>query len=406
MAHDSNGHIYADSTSGVRVVQDIIAVVGGLVGTKYRPFTNGNINKWSKHKPVKYASLDRLTDEEFKGERNETERGIWYGVKIANSGTGSGQKLVPSVHTDITLEYLRPIGLVPSQPHRVLDFDGYYHNAIPSPLAAWSYGDQQLVGFFDTEEGLAVSLNYGTGMPNAGIDVVGIVANDPSNVYLACVVSKGSAHYATYLRNADATNHPVTPLYFQNAWQRNFFVDFRNLPSAVIGTGYTISLILTTQTLAVPHINTTAGQWTSVPDDNIGLQNTPFACPFNTSLTLEGIGRSLNLDRLTIDPPVFRIATHPMSAQGVSINMTWDKVDTDKVGYWQAEVAYNGYEAPAKRGNFDPDGDLRTAIALVGWSEFGLVERPTTGTIRVTMRTGWTEGGYTKTNTETFSVAE
>lgn len=410
MAHDSNGHIFVDSTSAVRRDQDIIAVVGGLSGTKYRPFTHGNVNKWSKHKPVKFASLDRLTEEEFKGERNETERGYWYGVKIANSGSGSGQKLVPSVHTDITLEYLRPIGLMPSEPHRVLDFDGYYHNAVPSPLARYEWGDQDLIGYVDTEQGLGVSLNYGYGLPNAGIDVAALVAESPSSVYLACVVSKGDAHYAAYLRNTDVTGHPVTPLYYQNAWRRNFFVDFRRMlgiPTRGREGGWTISLILCAHTSAPQHIDE-SGEWTEIPEDT-GLSNVPYACPFNTSLELEGIGRSLWLDRVTIDPPALSLSQlHQISDSGVNITCTYDRVDTTRTGYYKVVMRYGlaGEEVEFK-GTFNPAATsvVDRSISLTAvWSQFGLVERPSSGTIYVTMRTGWSEDVYITSNSGSFSV--
>ncbi len=412
MPHDNNGHIYVDTETGegIDVYADIAAVVGGLVGTKYKPYTHGNVNKWSLHKPIVYNKTSKLTDEEFKGMASETNRGYWYGVKIANSGTGSGQKLVPTVHTDITLEYLRPQGGLTSEPHRVQDFDGYYHNAVPTPLARYEWGDQDLIGYVDTEQGLGVSLNYGQGLPNAGIDVAALVAQSPSSVYLACVVSKGDAHYAAYLHNSDVTGHPVTPLYYQNAWRRNFFVDFRDMPGIPTGgreSGWTISLILCAHTSAPGHIDE-SGEWTEIPE-NTGLSNVPYACPFNTSLELEGIGRSLWLDRVTIDPPVLTLSQlHQISDSGVNITCTYDRVDTTMTGYYKVVMRYGlAGEEVEFYGTFNPAATsvVDRSISLTAvWSQFGLVERPSSGIIYVTMRTGWSEGGYTKNTSGSFSV--
>lgn len=62
--------------------------------------THININKWSKHKPVR-------------GSFPLASNG-YYGIDIANDWT-----------------YLRPRGIVYNEPYRMGDFRGYHHNAIP-----------------------------------------------------------------------------------------------------------------------------------------------------------------------------------------------------------------------------------------------------------------------------------
>lgn len=391
MPHDSHGHIYKLAGTGVQAMDDIRAVVGGLNPStgKYEPVNRGNINKWSRHKPVIFASLDALEDSEFRGQAAQINAGYIYGVKIC----GTNQKILPSLHTDITEEYLRPSGAMPSEPHRYQDFNDYYHEAQPSPKVAYDWlPGQTLIAFKDTAEGLNVTLAFNDS--EGGIDIIEEMAASAGSVYVCGMISKGSLCYAAALKNT--TTGTVTPVFYQNAWQRMFHADFRNIQAQLaVAAGYTFSCFLVVSSSS-PEALPLDGDWHAVPE--LGFSQRPWDAP-------EGMNRALEVQQLTIDPPVFRIATHPMSAQGVSINMTWDKVDTDKIGWWQAEVAYNGIEAPAKRGQFDPNGDLRTAIAPVDWSEFGLVERPTTGTIRVTMRTGWAEGAYNKTNTQEFSVA-
>lgn len=136
MAHDSNGHIYADSTSGVRVVEDICAVVGGLdlIDQKYKPFTLGNINKWAKCKPFRADILGRAATAQ---DRINANFGLDFSVTVPEVGSDVVSAVKAAAQdTDCYAYDLsnthaqgKPRGGQYLEWHRVLDFSHYLHTA-------------------------------------------------------------------------------------------------------------------------------------------------------------------------------------------------------------------------------------------------------------------------------------
>ena len=64
-------------------------IVGNAIGSSSRDIgtlcTHNNINKWSKHKPIRYNKVEGLSDEEFKGTSGDNSLGIYYGIKASTS---------------------------------------------------------------------------------------------------------------------------------------------------------------------------------------------------------------------------------------------------------------------------------------------------------------------------------
>lgn len=136
MAHDSNGHIYADSTSGVRVAQDIVAVVGGYNPTdgKSHPFTLGNINKWAKNKPFRADIRGRAATTQ---ERINANFGLDFSVSVPQVGNDVVSAVKNAAQNTNCYAYDLSANRTQGKPrggqylewHRVLDFEHYLHSA-------------------------------------------------------------------------------------------------------------------------------------------------------------------------------------------------------------------------------------------------------------------------------------
>lgn len=91
--------------------------------------TSPNINKWAKHKPVRFDTLD-VNDDVWKASDG------WCGLNIenaliSNNTDVSGIENHYSEKTDNGWEYARPRGILQSEPFRLLDFNGYNHAVLP-----------------------------------------------------------------------------------------------------------------------------------------------------------------------------------------------------------------------------------------------------------------------------------
>lgn len=54
---------------------------------------HGKTNRWSIHKPIRYATMQDLTDAQFAGTLNDHGNGIYYGLRCAfHQGNGDGQQ--------------------------------------------------------------------------------------------------------------------------------------------------------------------------------------------------------------------------------------------------------------------------------------------------------------------------
>lgn len=88
--------------------------------------TSGNINKWSKHKPIKHSSNGPLNA--WIGEA--TESGYYYGLhcsSLANNWV--------TIH-NADYSYAKPTGTIGVAPYRLLDFRSYERGAIPEFYAS------------------------------------------------------------------------------------------------------------------------------------------------------------------------------------------------------------------------------------------------------------------------------
>ena len=204
--------------------------VAGIVALE-RPISQGGypgrINKWSRHKPVRYPQAAPLSDnypqqaggvttyiDQWEGSDTDKNQGIRYGLKAT---IPHGTSIV-AIH-DTTFEYV-------AYPHpgtdycRLSDFDGYDHNARPNLTG--SQIDEINV---DTPY-LFVNISYAS-VNSTGVPVESwlALASDKSigDYYPAILVTDGNgSSYARLLTNT--TTNAVTTLKTGNTWNSSFRV--------------------------------------------------------------------------------------------------------------------------------------------------------------------------------------
>ena len=96
---------------------------------------HGKTNRWSIHKPVRYATMQALTDAQFAGTMNDHGNGIYYGLRCAfHQGNGDGQQDTSrgweGLH-ECDWSYLPPRPGIDYS--RLSDWDKHNLKAIPNP---------------------------------------------------------------------------------------------------------------------------------------------------------------------------------------------------------------------------------------------------------------------------------
>lgn len=213
--------------NGVWDVADIVALERPLLQGG-RP---GRINKWSRHKPVRYPQAAPLSDnypqqaggvttyiDQWEGSDTDKNQGIRYGLKAT---IPHGTSIV-AIH-DTTFEYV-------AYPHpgtdfcRLSDFGGYDHKATPN-LAGSRIAEISIDAPY-----LFVNINYydssvnSTGVP---IESWLALASDKTigDYYPAILVTDGNGSSFARLLTNTATN-TVTTLRVGQVWYSAFKVKF------------------------------------------------------------------------------------------------------------------------------------------------------------------------------------
>lgn len=146
MAHSGN-----TISAPVRIIQDLCSVLGKEYKDIGQIVRYANVNKWAKAKP--FVSPQNFFSSA--SARETARQTAHYGlnpvevIKIVRTSlgyTGSGSDSEAACLAEITdWSYTKPSGTLGVQPFRLLDFNGYNHNAVPSD-GAWSN-----YGFTDTQ---------------------------------------------------------------------------------------------------------------------------------------------------------------------------------------------------------------------------------------------------------------
>lgn len=218
---------------------------------------HANINKWSKVKPIRYPKYEKLLASEFSGSTSDHMQGYWYGVLCATEGTKWS-----NLH-NIDFTYLRPTG-GDNSPGRLSDFIGYDHAAVATMRASvLSTGYRDLVNNYRVN--IAIDT---TGTNTTGIDIANIVQEASGLQLSTCFPFILVGSYVSALKNAShgdgQGNYPVTKIFYENAWQRNFLADLSTCPGLGIGTiKVTVFLVPSTSGSILPPLD---GSWTDLSD--------------------------------------------------------------------------------------------------------------------------------------------
>lgn len=205
--------------------------------------TNDNINKWSKHKPIRYPKVDGLSDAEFKGTTADQLAGIYYGLKSNVIATD-----YESLH-QTTYEYVgKPTGGA-NAPYRLGDFRGYDHNAEPNLIGYPTFTDNTI--YFDIQEPISILIDFDyQGKNTTGIDLSELTpSNDVYDIedYYPCVMIDNWAKvlYNKQLTSGTVEQEPVvTRIYHNGVYYQNFATDLDVSDLQVEGKTHTVSFFL------------------------------------------------------------------------------------------------------------------------------------------------------------------
>lgn len=120
---NQNGRIYVDTSTtpnkGVEIadLQTVFSTARNDIG---QIIANEDINKWAKYKPVRSSSVAVLTDTERKA--------VNYGLKVSKYTNLAN--FVSGYSSDYEYNSPRGGGMQPKEWYRLLDFNGYNHNAV------------------------------------------------------------------------------------------------------------------------------------------------------------------------------------------------------------------------------------------------------------------------------------
>lgn len=125
---NQGGKIFANSESGVRLLQDVCHVLGTSETDLGKVCRSSLVNKWSKYKPIRCGEIvpKRAPVNETPREDNDDFYKANYGITAI--GGGNQTKLANAF--SYTYDYAKPLGgNNPPQWYRLGDFNGYNHNA-------------------------------------------------------------------------------------------------------------------------------------------------------------------------------------------------------------------------------------------------------------------------------------
>lgn len=231
MAHTSAGVI----SGSVAQLADVKAVLGESVNTLSGLCKSSKVNKWSKCKPVVYAS--------YAPDRSGTA--WWHGTNRNCSLTINTYTNASGLSSGYTSNYgyVKPSGGSTS-PYRLLDFQGYNHKA-PTLGMVYMSGEQD-------DQGRIIYYISGTSLPtiqfsfyevSSAINIMdlfyknggGLFTSSDTNLYCGILVKQGSNNYAVKMNpNALGVNMTAGDL-GSGKWNRT--IQFTNDEVTVVNTG-------------------------------------------------------------------------------------------------------------------------------------------------------------------------
>ena len=208
---------------------DLQRVLGTTETSPANIILHANINKWSKRKPVRYPSYQRLSEAQFAGNNDDHSDGYYYGVNcLAGAANWAG------LH-EVSFDYRRPQG-GDNSPARLSDFIGYDHDAVPT-----MNGSFPTSAYRDLANNFRVGISIDTtGMNTTGIDIADIVQEATGRQLSTCYPFILLGNRVCVLKNANRGdglgNYEITQIFYNNAWQQGFLADLTTYSGLGLGT--------------------------------------------------------------------------------------------------------------------------------------------------------------------------
>lgn len=225
---------------------------------------HGKINKWSKVKPIRYATPQTLTAAQFAGTTTDHANGVYYGLRCRiHNGSGDGtqddSRGWAGLHK-CNWEYFPPVP--GTHWSRLSDFDGYDDGAQPNPTGKVNgkQSGEEVVMYYDIPQNLPCSVvchtsgEANTFATNLGVNLQEVAAISDIGEWYPCILISDvnadgeptSPHYVRALAEAKDTLTELSkyqPLRNSSgAWYGNYVAEtHKNAESGVGSSGLSIN---------------------------------------------------------------------------------------------------------------------------------------------------------------------
>lgn len=325
--------------------------------------TASTINKWSKHKPIRYPKVDGLLENEWRGTTADILQNIIYGLKV-----GTGGMNWKDLH-NTNYEYVgRPTGGA-NAPYRLGDFRGYDHDARPS---LYGFPGNDEFYYWDANGNLSITIiNDWNGTNTTGINLSDLTdLNDAYDIadYYPCVMIGTWVHacYNTILSGETVeTERVYTTLKYNDVQYSTFAVDIDE-PELQVEQMQTVSFFLIRQ----------------IQDTLIDLRNWVNIADLAENRSIIGIPEcvGLQLESRRYEKIYIPVATSFKASQstGVSINWMWEDLIPDTSQEINIAVSTDGgdYFGGFKTITWTPGGSIQSYQVQMTWQEMGIIPLP------------------------------
>ena len=321
--------------------------------------TASTINKWSKHKPIRYPKVDGLLEKEWRGTTADILQNIIYGLKV-----GTGGMNWKDLH-NTKYEYVgRPTGGA-NAPYRLGDFRGYDHDARPS-LYGFPGNDEYY--YWDAEGSLSITIiNDWNGTNTTGINLSDLTdLNDAYDIadYYPCVMI-GTWVHACYNKTLMSPERTYTPLKYNDVQYSNFAVDIDE-PELQVEQMQTVSFFLIRQ---IQDTLIDLRNWVNIAD--LAENRSIIGIPECVGLQLE----SRRYEKIYI--PVCASFRASQTA-GIVITWGWQDLIPDTAQDINIAISTDGgdYFGGFKNITWAPGSSVNQYTVYITWKEMGIIPLP------------------------------
>lgn len=321
--------------------------------------TASTINKWSKHKPIRYPKVDGLLEKEWRGTTADILQNIIYGLKV-----GTGGMNWKDLH-NTNYEYVgRPTGGA-NAPYRLGDFRGYDHDARPS---LYGFPGNDEFYYWDADGSLSITIiNDWNGTNTTGINLSDLTdLNDAYDIadYYPCVMI-GTWVHACYNKTLMSPERTYTPLKYNDVQYSNFAVDIDE-PELQVEQMQTVSFFLIRQ---IQDTLIDLRNWVNIAD--LAENRSIIGIPECVGLQLE----SRRYEKIYI--PVCASFRASQTA-GIVITWGWQDLIPDTAQDINIAISTDGgdYFGGFKNITWAPGSSVNQYTVYITWKEMGIIPLP------------------------------